>query len=381
MITNMRSNEFKFHLYVFFSTFARNLIEVFIPIILLKTGFSFKEVIFYFFITNFFALLISYPAALVSKRYSNRLIALISMISFFLLQIVLNFISVHIWYLIGIALLFALYKQLYWMSRRFYNFKVLRGHEIAKKYSIISVINQLGVVVSAYIGSLILDYVSVTILTIISIFIFLVSIVILYTLKFDHEKNYEEIQLIRTIKLIPKQNLFHFGCFELLNVIKFLFAIYIFIYIKDNYQTIGIVNVATNASIMLFSYFYGKYIDKKRNLLKSSILLVVLVYILKANCVNYLIIFISFLEGIVFKMYEISLNSNLYKLAKKYEYYNYNLVYEIVLNVFRTIVMFILYIFNLDLRTMIFLTLFVISTGMFVPFVDVDRKNYKLIDK
>ena len=80
-------------------------------------------------------------------------------------------------------------------------------------------------------------------------------------------------------------------------------------------------------------------------------------------------------------MYEISLNSNLYKLAKKYEYYNYNLVYEIVLNVFRTIVMFILYIFNLDLRTMIFLTLFVISTGMFVPFVDVDRKNYKVIDK
>ena len=377
----LKDNDSKFNLYVFLSTFARNLIEVFIPIILLKNGFSFKEVMFYFLLANLFCVLIDYPFALFSKRFSNRALAIIGIISFFLLQIILNFIKLDTFYLINVAFLFAVYRQAYWMSRRFYNLKILRGTDLAKKYSIISVINQLGVVISAYVGSLILDYVNVTVLTLISIIIFTLALVVLYFLKFDHEKNSEKIEFIKTIKSIPKQDIFHFGCYELLHIIKFLFAIYIFMYIKDNYQTIGIVNVVTNVSIMLFSYFYGRYTDKKRNLLHLSILLVVLVYIFKANSINYLIILISFFEGIVLKMYEISLNSYLYNLSKKYEYYNYNLVYQIVINSFRTVVMFILYISNFDLRTMIYFTLLIILLGVFVPFVDVDKRKYKVIDK
>ena len=46
----MDSNQKKFNLYVFLSTFSRNLIEVFIPIILYKFGYSLKEVVFYFLI-------------------------------------------------------------------------------------------------------------------------------------------------------------------------------------------------------------------------------------------------------------------------------------------------------------------------------------------
>ena len=43
----MDENIKKFDLYVFLSTFARNLIEVFIPMILYKSGYTLKEVIIY----------------------------------------------------------------------------------------------------------------------------------------------------------------------------------------------------------------------------------------------------------------------------------------------------------------------------------------------
>ena len=45
---NVVSNQNKFNVYVFLSTFARNLIEVFIPLILFKFGYSLKETLFYY---------------------------------------------------------------------------------------------------------------------------------------------------------------------------------------------------------------------------------------------------------------------------------------------------------------------------------------------
>ena len=48
----MEANKQKFNIYVFLSTFARALIETFIPLLLFKFGYSLKEVIFYFLIYN-----------------------------------------------------------------------------------------------------------------------------------------------------------------------------------------------------------------------------------------------------------------------------------------------------------------------------------------
>ena len=57
----MDNNQKKFGIYVFLSTFSRNLIEVFIPIILYKFGFDIKEVLFYYLLANVISLIISYP--------------------------------------------------------------------------------------------------------------------------------------------------------------------------------------------------------------------------------------------------------------------------------------------------------------------------------
>ena len=365
----MDNNQKKFGIYVFLSTFSRNLIEVFIPIILYKFGFDIKEVLFYYLLANVISLILSYPFILFSNRYNNKILSVIGIISFFFLQVLLNFMQKNIWYLVLIATLYAIYRRGYWISRRYYNLKVVKKDHISTTYSIISIINQIGVIISAYCGSLLLDYISLKILTIIAIALFLLSIIPLHLLKFRHEKNNVKICFSKNIKKIPKQNLYLFGSYEVLNVTKFLFPLYIYIFVKNTYQTVGIVNLITNISLILFTYVFGKKLDtSKNNFLSISILLTVSVFVLKANVAGYALLVVSFIEGIVTKMYELSISKEFYTLSKKFEYSNYNLIYEIVQNLFRSTVVFLLIITNLDLKTMIYVSLIFVALGAFMSF-------------
>ena len=96
----MDSNQKKFSLYVFLSTFARNLIEVFIPIILYKYGYSLKEVILYYLFVNLFSLILSYPCFYLSNKYNNKILSIIGIISFVILQLLLNNLQNNIIYLL-----------------------------------------------------------------------------------------------------------------------------------------------------------------------------------------------------------------------------------------------------------------------------------------
>ena len=197
----MDDNQKRFNIYVFFSTFARNLVEFFIGTILYKAGFSVHEVIFYYMLVQLFATLIAYPTILFSKRFDNRIISFVSIGAFITVQVLLNVIHQNYLYLIILAFFYALYRICYWMPRRYYNLKVMKKEKIASSYSIISIVNQVSIIVSSYIGSLFLDFVSIKVLTIISMFIFILSVIGLYKLKFEHEKNRYKLSLKQTIKI------------------------------------------------------------------------------------------------------------------------------------------------------------------------------------
>lgn len=366
----MDNNQKRFGIYVFLSTFSRNLIELFIPVILYKFGFNLTEIILYYFLANFISLLLSYPCVLFAKKVSNKTLSIIGIISFICLQIMLNFMTKNIYYLILIAFLFALYRRGYWIARRFYNLNIIKKEKISTTYAIVSIINQTGVILSTYLGSLLLDYLGLKILTIFAILLFFTSIIPLSKIECENNQRNNKIELIKHIKQIPKSNLFLFGTYELQNVLKFLFPLYIFIYVKNTYQTIGIINLINNLSIVFFTYVYGKSLDiSKKNFLKSSIIFTIVIYIIKANSVSYSLFLISFLEGIFTKMYELSINKEFFQLSKNFEYSNYNLIYEIIQNLFRSIAtLFLLIIPGLNLKTMIYIILGFISIGILLKF-------------
>ena len=371
------SNRRKFELYVFLSTFSRNLIEVFIPVILYKFGYELKEVILYFLLSNIFSLILSYPLIEFSKKFNNKILTLIGIVSFVIVQLMLANIVYSIEYITVLAFVYALYRRGYWISRRFYNLQVMEKEKIGTTFSIISIVNHLGVIFASYIGAIMLDFLDVDTVTIVSIIIFVFSVFPLAFMKFKHEKNNEKMHLFKTLNDIPFRDLYLFGSYELLNVVKFMFALYIVIYVKDTYATVGLFNLITNLSVLGFSYFYGKKIDEKQNLLKLSIILVVVTYIFKANTTYIALAIVSFLEGIFTKMHEISISKEFYTLSKKFEYNNYNLAYEVVQNSFRSIALLCIYVFNIDLKTMIYILLAFMFIGAFMNFKQLDKKDYK----
>ena len=377
----MDENQKRFNLYVFFSTFARNLIELFIGTILYKNGFSVHEVIFYYLIVQLTCFLGTYPAVKFSKDYSNRVLAFISIGAFIATQFLLNTVVQTTLYLVLVGFTYGLFRICYWTSRRYYNLKVMKKEKIASSYSIISIVNQLSIIVSSYIGSLFLDYVSVRVLTWISFAIFILSVCSLYKMKFEHEKNNDKLDLIGTLKKIPMSNLYLFASYELLALLKFFVPLYIFIYVSNNYQTIGILTLISNVATILITYVYGKCIDTDKNYYKSCILFLVLVFIMKVNVGAKLLFIVSFFDGVAQKLLELSIQKEFYLQSKKFEYYNFNLAYEFLLNLFRFILVGFIYFFIFDLKNMVYFTLIFIVAGILFNFKELKLSEYSVKNK
>ena len=64
----MDKNQKNFNLYVFLSTFSRNLIEIFIPILLYKSGYGLKDVLYYYLIVSISRIILTYP----SVKFANK---------------------------------------------------------------------------------------------------------------------------------------------------------------------------------------------------------------------------------------------------------------------------------------------------------------------
>ena len=115
----------KINIYVFLSTFARSLIEVFIPIIFYKYGYKLKDVVFYYLLINIFSLIFAYPFLKIAQKYGYKILAIIGIISFICLQVLINNMFNNILYIVLLALFHALYRRGDWISRRYYTLNVM----------------------------------------------------------------------------------------------------------------------------------------------------------------------------------------------------------------------------------------------------------------
>lgn len=368
----------KFDLYVFLSTFARNLIEIFIPLILYKNGYNIKEVIIYYFVANFFSLIISYPCLKFVQKMGYKALSIVGIIAFSIMQLMLKNISYSMTYLVTLSFMFALYRRGYWFPRRYYNLTVIGEKDISLSYTIICIINQLGVIIATYIGAILLDFINMELLTTISITLFIISIIPLNSLEIKKKEKDVKKELLKEIKKIPFKDFYFFGAYSIHDVTKFLFRLYLAVYVKDTYQTVGLFNLCTSLATLIFAYSYGKKINNKKNFLCLSTILLILIYILKVNSTTYWLILISFIEGLVTKMYEISMNNDFYKLSKKFDYEIYNFIYEITQNLSRTVMLFALLLIPLNLKAMIYITLIFIAIGIGLDFDYLDKESRKL---
>jgi len=367
----MDKDQKRYNIFVFLSTFARQLIELFIPVILYKSWFPLKDVIFYYFGICLFSIMLSPIIFRVVRRFGYKTILVSWVIAFVLLQISLANVYFSAWYLLLVSFLFSSYRRCYWITRRFYNLKVIHNDNISVSYSFISIFNQIWSILAAYIWAILLDFVSVEILTVISVFLFLVSIYPISKIKLNTNVDKStKLDLLWTLKSIKFSDKYIFGSYELMNAIRFFIPLYLVIYVKDTYQIVWILQVVTWLATIIFSYLYGKKINKDNvNYLGLSIFFLLLVYFLKINVWWILLALVAFIEWFANKMNDISTNKEIIKLSKNFDYENYNYAYEWIMNVLRLFASVVILLFIDDLKLVIYFLLFVIALSIPLTFM------------
>lgn len=352
----------KFNIFSFISTFARSLIEIFIYLYLYKNGFSIKQILLFYFLENFFAIFLSYIFVKIGEKYKYFIIMYIGIISFIVLQIILNNVINSIFYIFLISFLYSIYRRGYWVSRRFYITNIIPKKDSSETFSVVLILAQISSIVAGYLGAIILDNFSILSLTIISSLLLLISVIPLIGIK--HINTNKKIELIKNVKKYDKRNFLAFSLYEINNVLTFLFPIYIAIYIQNSYVMAGSINAISNVAVLIFIFVYGKII-KKRNYFILSSMLFIFMCIIKLFLYNYLILVIYFFEGIVKLMQNQSVNKIYFENRNGIDLTHYNLIYQLLESTVRVIVVLPLFFMN-DIRMMILFVLIVISVELFI---------------
>lgn len=356
------NNRVRFNFFLFISTFARALIEVFISLFLFKNGFSIDSILLFYLLENLVALFISYFFVKIGERFDYSIVMQIGVASFVVLQFALNNMAYDSLFIVIVAFLYSLYRRGYWVARRYYVTEVIPKRDSSGPFSIMMVISEMASILAGFLGASLLDGFNVAILTAISSGLLLVSVIPL--LGIESKTKRTKIELIKNLKKYDKKNYLAFSLYEINNVLAFIFPIFIAIYIKDTYVMAGAVNAIGSLAIIVFILVYGKIIKKRNYFVLSSILFVLICFV-KLLPLDYFILIICFLEGFIKKMQEQSVNKIYFENRNNMDLTHYNLIYQLLEALARAIVVVPL-IFMKDVRLMIVFVLIVISIELVI---------------
>ncbi len=203
---------------------------------------------------------------------------------------------------------------------------------------------------------------------IIIISLYIVSIFPLFKIKEDKkyiEKKLSDIEF-------PRRSVFFMIMAQFRMISRYLFPLFIFIYIKGNYEFIGLFNIVMGIASTIFVYFFAKRMDKKKkDYLFLSGILGFLVYILKLNIVDTsIVLFVAFVEGLADKMYEVAFNRNLYALGHHYNGVSYSVVMEGLQNISRVVItLFFVFVLS-DLKSVLYISSFMLLVTGAIGFDD-----------
>ena len=366
----------KFNIFSFVSTFARSLIEIFISLYLFKNGYSIKQVLVFYFFVNLFAIPLSYLFVKIGEKTKYIYVMIIGLIAFVLVQILLRNIVYSNFYLMFIALIYSIYRRGYWVARRFYITTVMPTKKTSGLFSIILVLSQIASILAGYVGSVIFSKDNIALLTIISSVLLFLSIIPLFNIKYVNTT--KKIDLKSNLRKYNKSNYLIFSVYELNNLLTFIFPLYTAIYIENSYSLAGNLNAITNIAIIIFIIFYGKLLDKNKNYVVISTMLVLLCSIFKLSITNYFVLLVYFVEGIVNKMQNQSINKIYFENRADMDLTHYNLIYQVVECSVRAIATIPL-LFISDIKLMIIVVMFIIFL-MLIAYIYSTKKS-QLKDK
>lgn len=327
---------------MFISTFTRNIIDLYSVIYLYKLYPSIKTIIGIYILVYFLGIFISYLSIKLGNKVGYKYILIFSSIITSLTFFVLNSTKVINTYIVSILLSLSIFT--YHPLKHYYGITLLNKKE---KVGISLILVYLASFFSSYFVIKDVKPINLIIITIVGIIPTLLI-----------EKNPpKKIKYLKNI-ITSKLRFFIFDQFRILFLL--LEPLYLYI-ISKTISYVGIFNIIITVSSVLYLYLIAnnKNINVKKYYCYLNILFVIFL-LLKLNITNKtILLIIAFFEGIGIKTNELISTMNLYqeKKIRVSDKEGYLIISEIIFCSTRAIILFIFYIFNINLVLMMYILL------------------------
>ena len=366
----------KYNIFITITSFSKLLVELFIPLILYDYGFTIKNIILYMIIKYTLCIIMIPITMKINKKISWSKIMILSSFFFSLTYIYLNIMTKSLLSLTILSIIFSIYLNFYWLGRHIYGLSIIEDKKTTDNVSLYTIFTVLGSIPATYIGSLILKYFGFITLTIIVLILMLISIIPLT--KINKDIKYIKPNLKPIIKTFPKRNYLFTFIEQFRYILNNIFPLYIYLYIKKEFTYIGITNLICGIGSIIYIFIISKKMDKnKKDYLSITCILLSILYIGKLNINNTnLFYIIVFIEGILKVTLDTIVQRNAYVYGRNYDVNSYIEFTELLNNIFRTIILIIFYLLNLNLRNIIYIGILGIFINSFVKYDD-GKYGYK----
>lgn len=338
-----------YNIYLFISSFTRNIIDIYSVILLYQNGFSVNNIIGIYAITYFIGSYISTISLKLGNKTGYKYIlifsSIITSISFYIINNSTNP------YLISIFLSLSIFT--YHPIKHYYGIVLLKQKK------------EIGnTIILTYIATILSSYFAIKKIKVIYLVIIcLISIIPSLFIKKD-----------KTIKItypkcIPKHTLNFFILDQTKIIFLLLQPLYLYIISKEM-SYVGIFNIVITISSILFIYLYANKKDIEKHYKLINILFTI-VLLLKLNINNQtILLIIAFLEGIGVKTNELISTMNLYH--NKTSKIGYLIISEIIFCLIRGIILSIIYIIKIEMKT----SLYILLIGIFLLSFQYKKDTY-----
>lgn len=368
----------KYNIFIFITSFAKLLVEIFIPLILYNMSFTIKKIILFLILKYSFCLFFIPVGYFIGKKYSVSTLMILSSIIFSITYIYLSQINKNLTSLIILSILYSSYLMFYWLGRHMYGLSIIEDKKTTDNVSLYNIFTILGGLFSPFIGSYIIEKTSTLTLSTIVLVLMIISIIPLTKIK--KIKLNPNTQIKHIIKSFPKTNYIFNTLDQLRYILYTVLPLWIYINIKSKYSYIGILNIITGLGSIIYIYLLSKKMDKnKKDYLSLSLLIMGIIYFLKITITsNLAYLIITLFEGITKSSLDTITLRNTYVYQKNYCITSYIIFTEIINNIARTLFLIIFYIFNVPLKTMLLICILGIFLNVFVKYDD-GKYGYSLV--
>ena len=327
-----------YNIYIFISTFTRNIIDIYSVIYLYQKGFNIKDIISIYAIVYFLGSFVSHLSIISGNKVGYKYILVISSIitsvTFYILHKSNNI------YLIAFFLSLSMFT--YHPIRHYYGIKLLNEKkEIGKT------------LIFTYIASLLSSYIAIKNVNVIYLIIIsIVGIIPALFIKKEHSKTIKYPTKINNQKLA----FFLFDQFKIVFIL--LEPLYLYL-ITDRISYVGVFNIILTISSIACVYLLSNKINIEKHYKYINVLFTIILLI-KLNTYNKnSLLIIAIIEGMGIKMNELISTMILYHNEKLNE--GYIITCEKIFCMTRTLILSIIYFLPLNLK----LILYILLIGIF----------------